>query len=103
MIKLSLNISMPQAQAKNKPEPPDSYDLYQKVCDYILCVETGTGSEYHWQYLKHLYEKITSSNNLTKAKKQILKKLEPIILKHYSYDSGDSVDIDADKMFKYTE
>ena len=76
-------------------------ELVDKVSDYIAICESDNDSEYHWRYLKALYEKLSTAERLASKYLTILEILEPFILKHGQFDSGDTVALDAQNMFKY--
>jgi len=77
-----------------------STELLDKVADYMTICESDQDSYYHWNYLKALYNKLSKLNNLSPKYKEIILVLEPFILKHGIYDSGDMVDLDSANLWK---
>ena len=76
-------------------------ELIDKVSDYIVVCESDSDSYYHWNYLKALYNKLSKLERLSNKYKDILLILEPFIMQHGQYDSGDNfVDLDSANLWR---
>lgn len=75
-------------------------ELLDKVSEYMVICESDEDSYYHWNYLKALYNKLSKINNLAPKYRDVILVLEPFIMKHGMYDSGDMVDLDSANMWK---
>jgi len=76
-------------------------ELLDKVAEFIVICESDSDSYYHWNYLKALYNKLSKLERLNDKYKSILLILEPFIMKHGQYDSGDNfADLDSAHIWK---
>jgi hypothetical protein len=100
--KININISLDMPS-----QVSDEYkykDFHDKVCDYMSLCESDETSDYHWKYLKTIYNKLSKLKRVPDECKPLLKKLEEFMLKHGKYDSGKGhVELDAANMFKYLD
>ena len=78
MIKLSLNIEMPD---QNKPEGKHR-ELMDKCCDYIAVCESDNNSQYHFQYLAAVYRKLAALPKVPHHLLNLVDKLEEFMLKY---------------------
>ena len=78
-------------------------DLIEKVAEYITICESDSDSYYHWNYLKKMYSTLAAlpKENLTESYRDILKILEPFILKHSNSDGNQ--ELDGLNMFKHLD
>lgn len=87
------------------PEPKKEYckpSLLEKVEDYIMRVEsTEYESQYEWNYLKRLYEKLVNYPRGIDDVETILDKLEDLFEKFANKDHDGEVELDAEKMHRY--
>jgi len=89
----------------SQPAPKSSYykeeSLEEKVDRRIQAVESNhIDSEDEWKWLKCLYEKLSRKKNLSEPQLNILDKLETSMEKYANHDSIDSVNLDAQYMWR---
>lgn len=94
---ISIMISQP-APAKPRYEKES---LKDKVDRMIRAVESNQiDSEYEWKCLKYLYECLSRKPRLSDAQIDILEQLEDLMEKYANHDAVDSVDLDAQYMWR---
>ena len=97
-MKININIDMPTDIHKEHKSMPIS----QKICDYIDICESDSDSEFHFQYLKYMYEKIKEMKKVPHDLLEVMDKLHSFLIKTGSYTSGaNNVDLDGKDFFKY--
>lgn len=96
--KINVTVEMP-----DKVQEDYKYrNLYDKVCDYMLVCESDEDSEYHWRYLKTLYNKLHERKSLPETYMAIMEALEDFMSKYAQQDSGDhQANLTGENMFKY--
>ena len=76
--------------------------ICEKARDYMMVCESDEESEYHWRYLKSLYNKLHSMKNLPEKYFELMGELEEFMSKYGNYDSGeDRAHMTGENLFKY--
>lgn len=96
-----------QVSAQMPEQVSDEYkykNLCEKVRDYMLCCESDEDSQYHWQYLKCLYNKLHKMKRLPEPYHDLMVELEEFMSKYGIYDSGEGqAQMTGENLFKYKD
>ena len=98
--KITISIDMPKPKSlRNEYQHPT---LREKVEQYISDVDSNMkDSNYQWNYLKCVYNKLCSAPRLNEEISYILSILEPVILKYGETDVKDTAEVKAENMNRY--
>lgn len=100
VIKIMIQQPAPKKVKKEYCKP----SLLEKVCEYKRRVEAKEiNSDYEWEYLKRLYERVVKIPKLTKEQEEILSIVEELIEKFGGHESGSPAKIDGMTMNRYNK
>ena len=99
---MKINISVSAEMPEKVDENYKHKSLCEKARDYMMCCESDMDSDYHWRYLKALYEKLQALPKLPEQYMELMMELDEFMGKHGKYASGDNTpNLTGENMFKY--
>ncbi len=99
---MKIDIKVSAHMPENLHDEYRQKSICEKAKDYMVVCESDEESEYHWRYLKSLYNKLHKMKELPEKYFELIGELEAFMSKYGQYDSGEGqVKMTGENMFKY--